>query len=132
MDGASRRSESVIYDSPFHPAAWKVAGIGDFNLDRVPDFFWRNASTGEMIAWFWTGASLGSATLTSPPALGDLAWTLDAFGDYDVDQPQDLVWRHSGSGQIVFWRMIGTSLAAGGFTTPAALEDVRWRIVGPR
>jgi DNA-binding beta-propeller fold protein YncE len=132
MAGKTRRAESLIYQSPFHPADWRVEGVGDFNLDRLPDLLWRNGASGEMLVWFWTGSALGPAAATAPPALGDLGWKLVALGDYNDDRHTDLVWSHSGSGQIAVWLMAGTALAGGTFTTPPSAGDLDWRIVGPR
>jgi choice-of-anchor B domain-containing protein len=52
------------------------------------------------------------------------------FGDFNADDHQDLVWLHDQSGQIVAWYMNGTALTGGSFTTPPALPDTGWKIVG--
>jgi hypothetical protein len=51
-------------------------------------------------------------------------------GDFNSDGQTDILWRHDESGENVLWYMNGVTLAGGEFTTPAALEDVRWKMVG--
>ena len=71
-----------------------------------------------------SGASIAHATGTGrildPPS----------GGDFNGDNGTDLLWRHGGSGENVLWFMNGPNLVSGVFTTPSALGDVRWNIVG--
>jgi hypothetical protein len=51
-------------------------------------------------------------------------------GDFNGDQKTDILWRHDESGENVVWFMNGPSMTGGTFTTPAALTDTRWKMVG--
>jgi trimeric autotransporter adhesin len=51
-------------------------------------------------------------------------------GDFNSDGKTDILWRHDVSGENVLWYMNGSVLAGGEFTTPSALVDTRWKMVG--
>jgi hypothetical protein len=51
-------------------------------------------------------------------------------GDFGGDGLTDILWRHGVSGENVVWHMNGAVLAGGTFTTPSALPDVGWTMVG--
>jgi hypothetical protein len=51
-------------------------------------------------------------------------------GDFNSDGRTDILWRHSESGENVLWYMNGSNLIGGEFTTPSALTDTRWKMVG--
>jgi hypothetical protein len=50
--------------------------------------------------------------------------------DFNGDRLTDILWRHDVSGENVLWFMNGANLITGTFTTPSALTDVRWKMVG--
>ena len=51
-------------------------------------------------------------------------------GDFDANGQPDLLWRNEASGENVVWLMKETALVRGELTDPAALTDVRWKVVG--
>jgi VCBS repeat protein len=112
--------------------AWRLVGVADLNSDHHPDLLWRHQLSGQIVVWLMGNASLVSGTFTTPAALADTDWQISAVGDYNADYRPDLVWRHATSGQNVVWLMDGVTLMSGTFTTPPALPDTGWRIVGPR
>jgi choice-of-anchor B domain-containing protein len=111
---------------------WSLVATGDFNRDGQTDLLWRHSGAGQIAVWFMEGTVLRGGTFTTPPALADPQWSIAATGDYNGDGDTDIVWRHGTSGQIVAWFMHGTTLESGTFTTPPALTDTAWKIVGPR
>ena len=50
--------------------AWAVAGVGDYDGDRVAAIFWRNRSTGMNV--IWKSANAGASR--SVTGVTDLAW----------------------------------------------------------
>jgi hypothetical protein len=71
-----------------------------------------------------SGPAIARATAT--------ARILDPPGgaDFNFDNRTDILWRHDVSGENVLWFMNGATLLSGVFTTPSALTDVRWKMVG--
>jgi hypothetical protein len=82
------------------------------------------------VVWFMNGVELVSGAFTDPPALVDPRWTIVGTNDFNRDGLMDLLWRHTESGENVVWFLNGLSLASGTFTTPSALTDARWQMVG--
>jgi uncharacterized protein len=113
---------------------WRVAGTGDFDRDGVSDIAWHHAVSGEVVLWYMDdfGNTMESGTFTTPSALPDVRWQIRGVGDFNLDTKPDLLWRHSESGQIVVWYMDDATLISGTFTSPPALADTNWQIVGPR
>jgi hypothetical protein len=76
-----------------------------------------------------TGAVLGAVPTHTVTITDDDA---AAFirGDFNGDGKTDILWRHDFSGENVLWYMNGANLAGGEFTTPSALTDTRWKMVG--
>jgi hypothetical protein len=76
------------------------------------------------------GVTRKGGTLTTPPDPGDPSWVVSGAGDFDGDGRVDIPWRHREAGQLVVWYMEGTTMTSGTFTTPPALDDLRWKLVG--
>jgi hypothetical protein len=131
MDGPTLLSGTFTTPSALPDLGWVIVGTADFNSDARPDILWHHTGSGQVVVWHMSGATLLGGTFTDPPALADTGWRLVATGDFNLDGKPDLVWRHSGSGQIVAWFLDGTRLVGGGFTTPPAVDPV-WKLAGPR
>jgi hypothetical protein len=76
--------------------------------------------------------ALRSGAFTAPAALEDTGWQIAAIADFNSDWKPDLFWRHGGSGQMAVWYMDRVTLTGGTLTSPPALTDLAWRVVGPR
>jgi hypothetical protein len=103
---------------------------GDFSGDGRPDLVWRHDSSGQIAVWFMNGVTLVTGTFTDPPVLADAGWRIVGTNDFNGDGRTDLLWRHADSGQNVVWFMNGVTLVSGTATTPGALADVAWQMVG--
>ncbi|MBL9134757.1 MAG: VCBS repeat-containing protein [Verrucomicrobiales bacterium] len=89
---------------------WTVAGAADLTADTKPDVYWRNNSSGRVIAWTMDGITQQStATLWAASNAGDSAWAPITAGDFNADNKPDLVWRNSTSGRVIVWYMDGTT-----------------------
>jgi hypothetical protein len=111
----------LILDSPRGP---------DFNADNQSDLVWRHDVDGRNLIWLMNGVDLVSAAATNPEVLADTRWKIVGTGDFNADGQADLLWRHATSGENVVWFLNGVDLIGGTFTTPSALTDVRWKMVG--
>jgi hypothetical protein len=49
-------------------------------------------------------------------------------GDFDGDGRSDILWQHTGSGQLYIWLMNGTGAKASG--SPGTVADLNWKISG--
>jgi ELWxxDGT repeat protein len=102
----------------------------DFNGDRFTDLVWRSEEDGLNGVWFMNGVTMLPGIFPNMPALADPQWTIVGTNDFNADGKSDLLWRHATEGQNVVWFMNGPNLLSGTFTTPQALVDVRWKMVG--
>jgi hypothetical protein len=103
---------------------------GDFNGDALPDLVWRHDVAGQNVVWFMNGVNMVSGTFTDPAVLEDPRWKIVGTNDFNGDAQMDLLWRHAQSGENVVWFLNGVTLVSGTFTTPSALTDTRWQMVG--
>lgn len=63
------------------------------------DLFWHNVSTGANSIWY----DANSRTNQAVTRITDVAWQVDAIGDFDRDGRSDLFWRHHGTGAGAIW-----------------------------
>jgi 6-phosphogluconolactonase (cycloisomerase 2 family) len=75
-------------------------------------------------------AAIGPAVATGANPQVVVASRNFTRGDFGGDGLTDLLWRHEVSGENVVWHMNGAVLAGGTFTTPSALPDASWKMVG--
>jgi 6-phosphogluconolactonase (cycloisomerase 2 family) len=132
MNGSVLQGGTFTTPPALPDTGWKMVGVADFSGDNRPDLLWRHDVSGENVVWRMADSVLVSGTFTNPPALADTDWRIVAVGDYNLDRRNDIVWRHSVSGQNAIWYMNGVDLIGGTFTTPAVLADPGWKMVGPR
>jgi len=105
--------------------AWKVAGLGDYNLDGAMDIVLRHEASGDVFLFLtgpggtWEGAAVGARSLD---------WSIMGVGDYDGDGRSDLLWRQASTGMVSLWR----------FTSPSTFETqdigpvgAEWTLVNP-
>ena len=85
--------------------AWSVTAVGDVNFDRKPDLIWRNAQTGDNVAWLMDGTTLGGP-VTLPGASTE--WHIFGVADSNDDGINDIYWHNSDTGDIAVWLLDGT------------------------
>jgi hypothetical protein len=130
MDGVNLTSGALIDTSDLPDLGWRARGTGDFDADGQADILWQHDGSGQVAVWFMDGVKRKGGTLTTPPDAGDPSWVVSGTGDFSGDGRVDILWRHRHSGQVVVWYMDGTTMTNGTFTTPPAVDDLRWKLVG--
>ncbi len=130
MNGRARKSG--LFTSPdLRDPAWRVAGTPDLDGDGRSDILWRHPQTGALDAWLMNGVAQSGATQPlSPASEPDTSWSVVGTGDFDGDLRADLFWRNSASGALRLWLMNGLVRASQVATTPPAVADLGWVVVG--
>lgn len=106
-------------------ADWKVAGIGDFDGDRIGDVLWRNPKTGGNTMWLGSGAEDPARRTRWVPPVSDLNWSVAAIGDYNDDGISDVLWRNGKTGANDLWYSANSATRV----ALAPVADVGWRVV---
>ncbi len=148
MRGTERRALRSTNPAALTDVNWEAIGVGDFGTsatdatpDGKPDILFRNRTSGKNVIWLMDGLDRTTGAFTVPDTVGDLNWKMRAVGDFGSwdgasvgppDGKADIVWRHAVSGRIVVWLMDGVTRATGLFTTPDAITDLNWQLVGPK
>ena len=114
------------------PPEWHIIGMGDFDGDGSDDLVWRHTVTGQIYMWLmdgitgFSGLTHGSIIDCMPPE-----WQIAALGDFDGDGKDDLIWRHTITGQIYVWLMDGITdfsrLTHGSIINELPAE---WQLIG--
>lgn len=104
---------------------WTMSAMGDLNLDGRADLLWRNSVTGQNVAWFMNGTTLGGPR-DLPNASTD--WSIFAIAHAESDPNPDIYWRHDTTGEILVWRLDGATLDRfrGSMLTLPAQSDLTW------
>jgi hypothetical protein len=76
MNGVQRISGFYMTPDTFADLNWKMAGVGDYNLDGWPDILWRHAVSGRNVVWLMRGAVKAGGTYTTPDQLADANWQI--------------------------------------------------------
>jgi subtilisin-like proprotein convertase family protein len=103
---------------------------GDFNQSSYADLLWRHDASGENVFWYMNGNALHYGERTDPPVLTDVRWNMVGTHDFNGDSRNDILWRHTTSGEIVVWFMERNALVSGTFASPPTLADVSWQMAG--
>ncbi|GAP97208.1 FG-GAP-like repeat-containing protein [Leptolyngbya sp. NIES-2104] len=97
-----------------------VAVNADANLNNI---FWRNAPSSEAMNWKMNGV-----TIAGEPKYGDLPaqWQVQGAADLNDDGEDDLIWRDTINGSVVFWMFKGGEVIDGGAVGSSVPLD--WQI----
>jgi hypothetical protein len=70
---------TVVSDGALSPGAvnpvWRIRSTGDYNDDGHADLIWQHATSGDLYAWFMSGASLVTSGPLSPSRV-DPIWQI--------------------------------------------------------
>jgi hypothetical protein len=107
--------------------AWQEqshTGTADLWGDGADDILWRNANTGQVVAWnMFDGEKVGYksfGTLSS-------AWQVSGMADINGDGADDILWRNSTTGELRKWIMEDGAVAV---NSRLDILSSNWQIIG--
>jgi hypothetical protein len=104
--------------------------MADFNDDDKVDILWRHTAWGQFLVWNMDDRSyLGAGMYLLMP---NAQWEVAAVGDFSGDSKPDLIWRNSHSGELAAWILDNGTIIDSRPLNPGRIDDLNWRIVGPR
>ncbi len=127
MNGGVRQGTQwpIGYDDL--PAAWQLAGVDDFNVDKQQDLVLWNSQTGAVDFRFLVG-NVGWATVAlANPHTPD--WTVAATADFNHDGQPDLLWRNLTTQALEIWTLNGTQKTGTITPSPGQAVDGNWSVV---
>lgn len=89
------------------------------------DLIWRNETTGAVVAWRTRDGGATVDSVYGLPTISDLAWGLEATGDFDGNGSTDLAWHYYPTGATVLWLMRDETLLSSVDSEP--LPGPGWR-----
>lgn len=110
-------------------AAWRMAGVGDFNGDGDRDLVWQHTD-GSLAVWLMRSQKLMAGWALQPGRVADANWQIAAVADVDRDGKPDLLWQHATTGQVSVWYMDGTKMRAGRIITGSQAIGPDWKLAG--
>ena len=122
MRGATRYGVATL---PSVPSPWYMVGVGEFNLDGMPDIVWSGPN-GENAVWLMWSTSVRSSVWL--PRVPDANWSIAGVADFNGDSYADLLWRNSSTGQNGIWFMHGATVYATGWLP--TVPDPFWHVSG--
>ena len=104
-----------------------TAAAGLPRLRGTSELIWRHSSNGAVAQWSMLGLAQVRGEAMGPAPVADLKWKIAGVGDFNNDSHRDLVWQHTGSGDIAVWLMRGTTLLDARLMSPGRVET-KWRL----
>ncbi|HEY0994970.1 MAG TPA: fibronectin type III domain-containing protein [Gemmatimonadaceae bacterium] len=94
----------------------------------APGYFlvWENLTSGERGAWTMSGTTFTNRYDLLYRGSIDPAWRIAAIADFNGDGQEDLLWRHSGTGDVGIWPMNGTTWSDQ--FVPVASVNTEWEV----
>jgi hypothetical protein len=94
---------------------WVVLGFADIAGNGVPQLIWRNETTGQVAAWFFSNGVPAQFPII---AWADLSWVIEGFGDVNGDGREDIIWQNQSTGDVSVWLMNGSQII--GYANPGS------------
>ncbi|MFP2905822.1 M57 family metalloprotease [Pyxidicoccus sp. 3LFB2] len=130
MDGTQVLRDSYVSKTTSDSSGWSVKGTGDFNCDGHTDVIWYHPASGQVALWYLNGTTVVGEVVLSRVSHGSEGWDLKGTGDFNRDGHTDVVWHHSGHGQVAIWYLNGTTVVGNAVLSQTSPGSAGWEIKG--
>ena len=127
MNGTSFMAAGLLSDNTVSDLRWAIRAIADMDGDGKPDIVWQHEVDGWISVWLMDGLRLKEGRALSPNRV-TVEWRIAGAADLNHDGNTDLLWQNDRTGDIIAWRLDGTSLISGRAISPGTVSDTDWKI----
>ncbi len=106
---------------------WRIVGTGDIDRDGFSDIIWQHAD-GRVAVWYFNGTGYQVRQSSIIATLSDSRWRVAVVEDFNRDGELDILWRHSGSGDMTIWHL-NDGKYIGSASLNLAVSNMQWGIV---
>jgi hypothetical protein len=76
MNGSVMASGTFTDPPGLADVNWRIAAVGDYNVDASPDIVWHHQGSGQVVVWFMNDETLMNGAFTNPSTFPDTNWKL--------------------------------------------------------
>jgi hypothetical protein len=113
-------SQSVVSEP-----RWQIVGTGDMDRDGFSDILWQHPD-GRVAVWYLFGTGYQVRQSAIIATVSDPGWRVAGIEDFNHDGRPDILWRHTGSGQLFVWHMDDRKFLSSGMNLIVA--NNQWQI----
>jgi hypothetical protein len=132
MNGSTMLDSVYLNPERITDPLWKIIGAMDVNNDGNQDLIWFHERDGWLIAVLMNGTQMITSVYMDPDRLTDFNWIFAALTDLNGDGKTDIIWQHKTTGTLVGILMDGHRMIDSLYLEPSRVDDLNWKIVGPR
>jgi hypothetical protein len=104
MVGDTRAEIVILPASVEADPRWRIVGTGDMDRDGYADIFWQHPD-GAVAVWYLNGTGFQIRESIVLANVSDSRWRVAGIEDFNHDGKLDILWRHTGWGQLLAWYM---------------------------
>jgi hypothetical protein len=126
MSGETRIEGRVLDASVVVDPQWRIVATGDMDRDGFGDIIWQHPD-GRVAVWYMYGDGFQLREGVVIAAVSDPRWHVEGVDDLNGDGKLDILWRHSGVGDMTVWFMDDRQYV-GGQNLNVAMGNMQWQI----
>jgi hypothetical protein len=125
MNKETRVETVMLSQSVVSEPKWQIVGTADMDRDGFSDILWQHPD-GRVAVWYLFGTGYQVRQSAIVATVSDPGWRVGGIEDFNHDGRPDILWRHTGSGQLFVWHMDDRKFLSSGMNLIVA--NNQWQI----